>query len=107
LDERFDDALAVLDSAVTKDPALFWAHHFRGVCLLKRDRPIEATADFSACIALAPTAAWCYYNRGLAFRAAHQGTAAMADFDQCLILDPGFTRADKARDELRQNPPKK
>lgn len=96
---QLEAARSTLDRAAIDDPQSLWANHYRGTCLLRLDRPVEAAAAFSACVALAPTAPWCRYNRGLAFLAAERVDAARADFDRVLELDPGFTLARKGREE--------
>jgi tetratricopeptide (TPR) repeat protein len=95
-------ALTFLNHAVLEAPRSLWAHHYRGTCLLRLGRPVEAAADFSACVALAPTAGWCCYNRGLAFLAADRFDAADADFDRCLELDPTLTVAGRGKLDVQR-----
>jgi tetratricopeptide (TPR) repeat protein len=96
---EFSKAFTALDRAAADLPNSLWANCYLGTCQLRLNKPVEAAAAFSACVALAPKAAWCLYNRGLAFLAADRNEAAKADFESALALDAHFLAAIKGRDE--------
>jgi tetratricopeptide (TPR) repeat protein len=81
-------ALEEFGRSADQQPGEFWPHFFVGVCQRRLERPDEAAAAFSICIALAPQTAECYFNRGVAYEAGGQLDRARADYSRALEIDP-------------------
>lgn len=94
--QRYADALAAFDETLRIAPELDVAHVFRGLTLLRLDRPKEATAAFDRALALgrrnrgadSPWLSWPLYNRGLALLATGDAAAGKAALDQSIALKP-------------------
>jgi tetratricopeptide (TPR) repeat protein len=82
-------ALSRIDDALKKKPddpsALYW----RGVALLKLDRPSEAIVPLDACLASRPKEAPALEARAACRYALKQWKLAVEDWELVLTLDPG------------------
>src|SRR5262249_47317822 len=66
--------------ALELQPDHFWAGYFTAVCALKSDRPSEAKAALTACLAVRKDFGWAYLLRALASGDVGNFDAAEADF---------------------------
>lgn len=96
--DRFDDALADLDSAI-----LLWPDEVDGRLLRARihelnNRPADARADYDAVLQLMPGDATVLLERGAFFMRQGDSEAAANDFRDAVAMDPtdGRVRAEQA-----------
>ena len=90
---RFREALPLWQQATFEDPQNIWAWYGLGNCYDRLDRPAQAAACYSACIALKPDFHGWYFNRGLAQLKQQEYALAGADFDEALRLQPGHAES--------------
>jgi serine/threonine protein kinase/Flp pilus assembly protein TadD len=82
-------AIAHFDEALRFEPNHFWAQYFLAVCFLRSQRPTEAKAHLTACLARRPDFLWLYIHRGFAQGELGALAAAEADFARALASSPG------------------
>lgn len=87
-EERFDDALRLLERAIALAPTDAAAHNALGLSLRRVERHAEALSRFDQAIALAPTFAGAHTARGAALEALGRLTEADAAFRAALALQP-------------------
>lgn len=85
---RVKAALPLWRQATLDDPQEVWAWYGLGHCYARLEQPSQASAAFSACIALAPREHACYFHRGLAWLQQREFALAAADFTVALRLRP-------------------
>ena len=61
--EQFADAIKEFDRVLERKPGHFWARYLNALCLLRQQRPAEARALLSACLAERPDFVWLYLLR--------------------------------------------
>jgi Tfp pilus assembly protein PilF len=90
-DEDRDHSLAEaslhFETALRLQPDHFWAQYFLALCRLKQQRPAEATASLTACLAARPDFLWLYLLRGFARGQVNAIEAAEQDFEKTLDLE--------------------
>jgi serine/threonine protein kinase/Tfp pilus assembly protein PilF len=91
--ERFSEALALLEPAVRKEPEHYKALFLLGNCYTGLGRHDRAVSCYSACIALLPDFHGPYFNRGSAYLELRDAKAAEADFSRVIELKPAFADA--------------
>ncbi|MDB5423673.1 MAG: hypothetical protein JWQ29_1089 [Phenylobacterium sp.] len=90
LDERLDEALAVLDEALGLSPGDAFLLNSIGVCHSKADRPQEALRAFDAALIVDPGLAHAHNGRGLALAAVGDTEDAWRAQLRASELDPNF-----------------
>jgi eukaryotic-like serine/threonine-protein kinase len=80
--ERFGEAIQEFDRVLERKPGHFWAQYLNALCLLRQDRPGEARALLSACLAARSDFVWLYLLRGFAQQELKAWDAALADFQK-------------------------
>ena len=88
--ERWTEALASHDKALTLRPDFVQAHINRGNVLQRLERLEEAIASYDHAIALTPDDATAHANRGIALLAAKRFAEAAASHERALALRPGY-----------------
>jgi serine/threonine protein kinase/tetratricopeptide (TPR) repeat protein len=78
--EQFDQAIQEFDRVLELKPGHFWAQYLDALCLLRQQRPAEARAFLSACLAQRSDFVWLYLLRGFAQEELQAWSAAEADF---------------------------
>ncbi len=86
-------ALALLDQALSCDPADPAAHSDRGNVLQDLQRPIDAIASYDRALQINPQLPATLTNRGNAWRSLGRLDEALADQDAALRLRPAFPEA--------------
>jgi tetratricopeptide (TPR) repeat protein len=86
-ENRPDDALEALESALKDDPDNGAAHFWRGRLRAAKGEFDKALADFNATIRLAPTGD-AYAHRAFVFQKLSQPDEALADLNQALRREP-------------------
>jgi tetratricopeptide (TPR) repeat protein len=87
---RAEDLSAAVEDfrrALDRDPRHFWAQYFLAVCYLKSERPREAVAYLTSCLAQRDFS-WVYLLRGYARSQVGDFDAAEADFREAARRDP-------------------
>ena len=64
--EQFHEAIQEFDRVLERNPSHFWAQYLNALCLLRQQRPAEARALLSACLAQRTDFVWLYLLRGFA-----------------------------------------
>lgn len=93
---RYADALTTFDETLRIAPGLDSAHVFRGLTLLRLNRPREALGAFDRAIMLgrqnrggaSEWLSWPLYNKGLALLARGEAIAAKTALDESIRLKP-------------------
>ena len=80
--EQFDAATKEFDKVLERKPGHFWAQYLNALCLLRQQRPAEARALLSACLAQRTDFVWLYLLRGFAQQELQAWSAAEADFQK-------------------------
>ncbi len=75
----YSEAARDFDAVLDAEPEHFTARLFRALCALKLDRPGEAKAGLTACVAQRPCFAWNYHYRGMAEDKLGEAAAAARD----------------------------
>lgn len=83
-----EEALALLDTALSLDPNNSLTINNRGVALYQLGRRKEALAAFGEAIELAPEYSDAYNNRGVIYMAQHDYQAAEMEFSKVIELAP-------------------
>jgi tetratricopeptide (TPR) repeat protein len=91
--QRFEEALASYDKALTLKSDLADAHNNRGIALARLQRRDEALTSYDRAIALKPDYAQAYNNRGTVLSDQKRTAEAMADFSKAIALDPFYAKA--------------
>lgn len=94
--KRYADALAAFDDVLRMAPGLDSAHVFRGLTLMRLNRPQDALESFDRGIALGRQnrgganvwLSWPLYNRGVALLVGGESAAAKAALDESIELNP-------------------
>ena len=63
--EKFGEAIKEFDQVLERKPGHFWAQYLNAICLLRQERPAEARALLSACLAQRSDFVWLYLLAGL------------------------------------------
>ncbi len=87
--EQFGEAIKEFDRVLERKPGHFWAQYLNALCLLRQQRPAEARALLSACLAQRSDFVWLYLLRGFAHQELQVWAAAESDFDRAsqMVLD--------------------
>ncbi len=87
--EQFAEAIKEFDRVLESKPGHFWARYLNALCLLRQQRPAEARALLSACLASRPDFVWLYLLRGFAHQELQAWAAADSDFGHAaqMVLD--------------------
>jgi len=111
LENRIEEALAVLERAARIDPEDAFIWNSIGVCHSKSERPMDALRAFDTALGLDPDLAHAHNGRGLALAAIGDRQAARLAQTRAAQLDPAFAEPlgalaalaaeDKAWDEVR------
>jgi tetratricopeptide (TPR) repeat protein len=80
--EQFDAAIKEFDQVLERKPGDFWAQYLDALCLLRQQRPAEARALLTACLAQRNDFVWLYLFRGFAQQELQAYVAADADFQK-------------------------
>jgi len=80
--EQFDAAIKEFDQVLERKPGHFWAQYLGALCLLRQQRPAEARALLSACLAERSDFVWLYLLRGFAQQELQAWSAAESDFQK-------------------------
>ncbi len=91
--DRFDEALASYDAALTLDPDLAGAWNNRGVVLHMLRRFDDAVASYRKALALQPDFVVALRNCGLALIELRQFASALASCDAALSICPDYPEA--------------
>jgi tetratricopeptide (TPR) repeat protein len=86
--ERFEEALATCDKALSVNPAQPNTHNARGVVLGKLGRHDEALASYDRAVALMPDFVDGHCNRGTALHELKRHEEALASYEHALALQP-------------------
>ena len=78
--EQFGEAIKEFDRVLERKPGHFWAQYLNALCLLRQQRPAEARASLSACLAQRSDFVWLYLLRGFAHQELQAWAAAESDF---------------------------
>jgi tetratricopeptide (TPR) repeat protein len=78
--EQFGEAIKEFDRVLERKPGHFWAQYLNALCLLRQQRPAEARALLSACLAQRSDFVWLYLLRGFAQQELQAWAAAESDF---------------------------
>lgn len=87
-DERYNEAIAEYDKAVSIAPNNYDAYFYRGNAYFDIGEYDKAIADYSKAIELDSNDSYSYYNRGLAYRLKGEYERALQDYDRVLIIEP-------------------
>jgi serine/threonine protein kinase/tetratricopeptide (TPR) repeat protein len=82
------EAIPLLREAARQDPQDFWAWLLLGHCYDRLNSHGDATACYTACVALWPEDGWAHFNRGLARARLGDRDGAHADFQDAVRLLP-------------------
>jgi len=85
--EQFDAAIREFDQVLERKPGHFWAQYLNALCLLRQQRPAEARALLTACLAQRSGFVWLYLLRGFAQQELLAYSAADADFHKAEQMD--------------------
>jgi serine/threonine protein kinase/tetratricopeptide (TPR) repeat protein len=80
--EQFDAATKAFEKVLERKPGHFWAQYLDALCLLRQQRPAEARALLSACLAQRSDFVWLYLLRGFAQQELEEWGAAETDFQK-------------------------
>jgi tetratricopeptide (TPR) repeat protein len=78
--EQFGEAIKEFDRVLERKPGHFWAQYLNALCLLRQQRPAEARALLSACLAQRVDFVWLHLLRGFAHQELQAWAAADSDF---------------------------
>lgn len=92
-DERYDEALAQLNTALALDPNAYKAYNNRGLVFSKKGLYREAINEYDRAIELNPDNPVTYNNRGDAYRELGLDQAAYDDYAQAIRLNPYYAQA--------------
>ncbi len=84
--EQFLEAIREFDRVLARNPSHFWAEYLNALCLLRQQRPAEARALLSACLAQRTDFVWLYLLRGFAQEELQAWDEADSDFQQAAQL---------------------
>ncbi|MCS6929462.1 MAG: tetratricopeptide repeat protein [Saprospiraceae bacterium] len=96
------EALADFDKALAINPNLTEAYKYRGALLGLAQRYEESLRDLTHYLEKHPQDAEVWYNRALTLVNLNRLEEALRDLDRTLQLDPNFTRAYRARGNVRK-----
>lgn len=92
-DERYDEALAQLNTALALDPNAYKAYNNRGLVFSKKGLYREAINEYDRAIQLKPDNPVTYNNRGDAYRELGQDQAAYDDYAEAIRINPYYAQA--------------
>jgi serine/threonine protein kinase/tetratricopeptide (TPR) repeat protein len=84
--EQFAEAIHEFDHVLAQKPGHFWAQYLGALCLLRQQRPAEARALLSACMAQRSDFVWLYLVRGFAQEELQAWPEADADFEKAAAI---------------------
>ncbi len=79
---NFAEAIKEFERVLERKPGHFWAQYLDALCLLRQQRPAEARALLSACLAQRADFVWLYLLRGFAQQELQEWAAAESDFQK-------------------------
>jgi len=85
---KLDDVIALSEEMLTEDPNAKLAHFWRGLALLRQDKPQEAISDFQAELEINPTHMRAHASLGLALEALDKPVLATKAYGNALKLMP-------------------
>ena len=94
---HYDNAIALLDSAIALQPGDADAWNSRGNAYASKRETDRAIQSYDSAIALRPTSPFAYKNRGASFATRDDFDRAIADFDKAISLKPDFAGAYNSR----------
>jgi tetratricopeptide (TPR) repeat protein len=97
--EQFAESIREFDQVLARKPGHFWAQYLNALCLLRQQRPAEARALLSACMAQRSDFVWLYLLRGYAHEELQAWAEAESDFEKATAI----ARDDNARYVLSVN----
>ncbi len=100
---NLSEALADFDRAEKANPALTEVYKYRGALLGIAKRYEESLRDLSLYLEKHPDEAEAWYNRALTLVNLNRFEEALADLNRTLQLDADFTRAYRARGNVRKH----
>ena len=86
----YDEALKVLDEALSINPNSFTAYHYRATVWAYKGDLDKAIADWDASIAIDDKQYLSHYSRGLALYRKGEIEKAIADWDRSIELNPHY-----------------
>jgi tetratricopeptide (TPR) repeat protein len=95
--QRFDDAVSILDQVIEIESNNMQAHLDRGAVLVKSGKLQAGLEDFNAVIRAMPDSAVAWYSRGTIYVSADQLEAGISDLTQAIHLKPDMAAAYCAR----------
>ncbi len=84
--EQFREAIQEFERVLEQNPSHFWAEYLDALCLLRQQRPAEARALLTACLAQRTDFVWPYLLRGFAQEELQAWDAADSDFQKAAKL---------------------
>ncbi len=99
---KLQKALDDFDKALQVNPNIAEVYKYRGALLGIAKRFDESLRDLSAYLEKHPQDAETWYNRALTLVNLERYKEALSDLDRTLELDPNFTRAYRARGNVRK-----
>jgi tetratricopeptide (TPR) repeat protein len=104
-ENRVNDAINLLQGALSQTPDDFAANHMMGVALGKAGRGSESIARLLKATQLNPNHTAARTHLGMAYAAAGKSEMARQSFQAVLKIDPDFAPAQTALDRLPAPPP--
>lgn len=87
-EERFEEAILLLNKSIDKNPKNADAFNARGVALFELGKHNDALLDYQQAIELAPQNYKPYFNRAELYRTLKQQEEALKDYEQAIKLAP-------------------
>ena len=92
-DGALDQAQAIYENILKKDPRQFDAIHFLGVIYLQRQHFEEALDYLNKAISINPHFADALFHRGLTYKMLSKSALALADYSKAIELNPNHQNA--------------
>jgi len=90
---NYDEAIALLDSALKRWPESGRLYGWKGTVLLKQERVDEAISAFKRAVELSPNQAEYHNGLGYSFLYKKEYVNALKEFDKALIINPEYVDA--------------
>ncbi len=91
--EKYNDAIAVFSSVISKNKTFDDAYLKRGVCYYLLQDDAQAISNFDQALKINKTNAAALYNRGLIFKEKGAYKKAISDFSKALEIEPDLKYA--------------
>jgi tetratricopeptide (TPR) repeat protein len=101
--QRWKEALPLLDTALTLDPHFDLAHYDRGLVHLQLGNNAAARADMDAAILIAHDRPHVFFQRALVRKRDGDLSGARDDYDRAIELAPGYLEAQYNRAFVRKH----